>query len=159
MEQAVKEGIGDSDFIGLDNACLNGDFVFQESEFPNSPGVIIYPILTVEQKEQRNNGEKVKPAFIAWSADFHSPCVGENNCIAPQLATVMGVVREVPQDRQIGIKKLDDKGYIGLEEATFINHDETPLPWYWNTLMMLVPAMIAVGMEAFYNRKKTANNA
>jgi hypothetical protein len=159
MEKAVKEGIGDSDFVSLDNAWLNGDFVFQASEYPNTPGVIIYPVLTAEQKEQRSKGERVKPAFIAWSADFHSPCVGENNCIEPRVAAVSGVVREVPKDRQVGIDKLDAKGYIGLEEAVFINHGEEPAPWYWNALMMLIPAIIAVGMEAIFNRKKVANDA
>ena len=81
IEQAVRDGIGDSDYVQLEGAYLANHFVYQESEYPNTPPIIIYPVLTDEQAAQYKAGQQVKPAFIAWSADFHSPCVDSLNCL------------------------------------------------------------------------------
>ena len=151
-ELAAKEGIGDADFIELENTYLSGDFVYQESEYPNTPGVIIYPLLTAEQVKKREQGQKVSPSFIAWTADFHAPCVEENNCINSGIKSIKGVVREVPKDRQEGIQKLESLGY-DVGEVNFINDGQEPVLWYWNALTMLIAAGIAVGLEAYYNRK------
>ena len=46
------------------------------------------------------------------------------------------------------------KGYSWESPVIVINENEAPVAWYWNALMMLGAGLVAIGMEAFYNRKK-----
>ena len=154
VEQAVRDGIGDSDYVQLEGAYLANNFVYQESEYPNTPPIIIYPVLTDEQAAQHKAGQQVKPAFIAWSADFHSPCVDSLNCLQEGAQNVTGVVRDIPKDRLQGLEKLEAKGFAITEEAQVINHGQDPVPWYWNLMMMLGAAALAVGMEALYFKRQ-----
>jgi len=158
VETVEKEGVGDSDYINLSSAQLNGDFVYQESEYPNEPGVIIYPVLTKAQVEEKDNGKIVKPSLIAWTADFHAPCVQSQNCIPKGVQSITGVVRDIPDNQLPGLEKLQKQGYEIGAQVTFVNQGEAPLAWYWNGLIMLGAAAIAVGVEAYWSGKKTRNH-
>lgn len=153
ITQAQQEGVGDADYLELEDVSLSGDFAFQASAYPNSPGIILYPVLTPEQAEQRAQGQDVTLHFVAWTADFHSPCVDEGNCISAGTQNLRGVVREIPEDRLPGLDKLRAQGYVIKERVVTINQGEAPIAWYWNALAMLGAAAFAVGMEAYYNRK------
>ncbi len=155
MEQIVQHGIGDSDYIEIPDAWLSGEFVHQTSEYENDPPILLYPLLSAEDWQKQQRGEPVSPSLLAWTADFHSPCVEENNCIEPGQQAVRGVVRELPDGNQGALQKLREKGYEISPSVKVINHNQAPLAWYWNLSMMLIPLGLAIGMEAWYNRKKS----
>jgi hypothetical protein len=155
VEVAAKDGIGDSDYINIADAVLSEDFVYQPSKYPGEPGVIIYPVLTEEQARKKSDGAAVKPAMIAWTADFHAPCVDSNNCVTAGTQAITGVVRNLPKGQQEGMEKLEAKGYDLTGNVAVVNQGEAPVAWYWNGLIMFAAAAIAIGMEAYFaNRKK-----
>ena len=160
IEMVQQSGIGDADFIMVDNALLPGDFVFKAAKSPTNPGVIIYPVLSREQLEAHERGEAVSPDIIAWTMDFPSQCVDAGNCIQAGPVALKGVVRNLPNDRQ-GQGQLRDKGYQVTDKAIYLEHGQEPTSWYWNLLMMLGAAAVAFSIEAYSHsqqRKRTAEN-
>lgn len=146
MSKVQKDGVGDSDYIEISNAWLSGDFAYTHGKIEKESGLILYPVLSQEQLQARQQGEKVKVQVIAWSTDFHSPCVDEKNCIQAGSSTLRGVVRNLPQDRRKP-ELLIPMGYELAENPLYINHNQAPLPWYWNAGMMLGAALIAYIVE------------
>jgi hypothetical protein len=152
IEEALQNGIGDADFIELNGAWLPGDFVYKAAKNPNNPGVIIYPVLSAEQQQARDNGQPVKPGIIAWTTNFPSECVEAGNCILPEQLSLRGIVRDLPKDRRAAYL-LQAKGYQISENALLIEHGRSPLAWHWNALMMM-GAVLAILLVEAYNQRK-----
>ncbi|MCB9290478.1 MAG: hypothetical protein H6560_24420 [Lewinellaceae bacterium] len=160
IEQVQESGIGDADFIEVEDAFLSGDFVFKAAKNPSNPGAIIYPVLSAKQMVAHGKGENVAPDIIAWTTDFPSQCVEAGNCIKAGTISLRGIVRELPNDRQ-GQKQLAAKGYDIGEKVIYIEHGQEPLQWYWNLLLMFGAAAVAFGVEAYGHvrqRKKRMKN-
>lgn len=155
IEEVAGDGLGDADFVEVENAWLPGDFVYKAAKSPSNPGVIIYPVLTREQLALRDSGRQVEPALIAWTTDFPAQCVDAGNCIERGQITLKGIVRDLPKDRRAA-GLLGEKGYLISETALRIEHGREPLAWYWNVLMMLGATALAVAVEAYGQRRKGA---
>ncbi|MEQ8706418.1 MAG: hypothetical protein RIC19_20975 [Phaeodactylibacter sp.] len=147
MSTVVNSGIGDADYVEISGARLEPVFVHQEAEEPGSPPIILYPVFAKE-------GPSQQPVLLAWTADFFDPCVAADTCIAAGTRTLKGVVRPIPDANLAGLDQLREKGYRWEEPILTLNENEAPVAWYWNALMMLGAGIVAIGMEAFYNRKK-----
>lgn len=153
MEQVQQEGVGDADYIEIPDAYLSGEYVHHPSQYEGEPPILLYAVLTAQQLERRQNEEPVTPALLAWTADFHHPCVEEGNCLEPGPVKIRGVMRDIPEANDGVMQKLRGKGYeIGPAVRT-VNQGQAPIAWYWNALMMLVPLALALGMEAYYFKK------
>ncbi|MCB0596690.1 MAG: hypothetical protein H6557_33220 [Lewinellaceae bacterium] len=153
MEEVQQSGVGDADFIEVENAVLSGDFVFKAAKSPTNPGVIIYPVLSREQLAAHNRGETVSPNIIAWTTDFPSQCVEAGNCIKAGPLALKGIVRNLPDDRQ-GQGQLEEKGYRVADSAIYLDHGQAPLAWYWNLLLMLGAAAAIFGIEAYSHSRQ-----
>ncbi|MCB0564292.1 MAG: hypothetical protein KDD01_07935 [Phaeodactylibacter sp.] len=153
IEMVQQSGIGDADFIMVDNALLPGDFVFKAAKSPTNPGVIIYPVLSREQMDAHHRGETVSPDIIAWTKNFPSQCVDAGNCIEEGPVALKGVVRDLPNDRQ-GQGQLQDKGYRIGDNVIYLEHGQEPTAWYWNLLMMLGAAALVFGIEAYTHSRQ-----
>jgi hypothetical protein len=147
VSDVAEKGIGDADYVEISGARFEPVFVHQEASEPGSPPIIVYPVFA--------EGEGKKQAvLLAWTADFFDPCVAADSCISAGVRTLKGVVRPIPDDNLAALDSLREKGYSWVENPIVINQDEDPIDWYWNALMMLGAALVAIGMEAIYNRKK-----
>ncbi|HMQ49755.1 MAG TPA: hypothetical protein PKA00_19700 [Saprospiraceae bacterium] len=149
INEVLKEGIGDSDYVEISDAWLSGDFAYTHGKIKEESGLILYPVLSQAQLQAKQQGEKVQVQVIAWTADFHSPCVDEKNCIQAGSSTLKGVVRDLPQDRRKP-ELLQPMGYELADNVLYVNHDQAPLPWYWNAGMMLGAALIIYIVERRY---------
>lgn len=147
MAEVAQKGIGDADYVEIRSAEFKADFIHQEATEPGSPPVILYPVFAEGRADQN-------PVLLAWTADFFDPCVEADTCIAAGTRTLRGVVRPLPDANLAGLDRLKEKGYSWEEPLIVINENEAPVAWYWNALMMLGAGLVAIGMEAFYNRKK-----
>ncbi|MBV6652812.1 MAG: hypothetical protein KI786_03600 [Mameliella sp.] len=147
MSEVEDKGIGDADFVDISGAKFDPVFVYQEAEEPGSPPIILYPVFS-------ENGAAKQPVLFAWTADFFDPCVEADSCITAGTRNLKGVVRPIPDANLGALDQLREKGYTWEEPITIINENEVPVAWYWNALMMLGAAIVALGMEAIYNRKK-----
>lgn len=153
MEQVQREGIGDADYMEIPDAYLSGEYVHQPSQYEGEPPILLYAVLTEAEMQRRQNEETVAPSMIAWTADFHYPCVEEGNCLEAGAASVRGVVRGIPDANEGALDKLRGKGYDIAPDVRVVNHGQAPIAWYWNALMMVVPLALALGMEAYYFKK------
>lgn len=146
MGEVLSTGLGDADYVEISGAHFNGDFVYQAASDTSSPPIILYPVLARDSAGQR-------VALLAWSADFHSPCVEAGDCVLTGERKLRGVIREVPSENQEAFKILKARGYDWPALVPVVNEGEAPIAWYWNALVMLAAAGFALGMEAIYNRK------
>lgn len=148
METVAQEGIGDADYVEIKGARFVTDFVYHDPGEPGNPPILLYPVFAGGEQD-------TNPIILAWTADFFDPCVEADTCISAGIRTLEGVVRPLPRDNRAALGQLREKGYKWAEPPLVINHNEAPVNWYWNALMMLGAAVVAIGMEAIYNLKKT----
>lgn len=146
MQEVAGPGIGDADYIRLEDARQNGTFVYQEAEEKGAPPVILYPVFAPDTA-------KKEPLLLAWTADFHRPCVEAGDCITAQVGPLSGVIRPIPDQNLKAVDLLKAKGYDIPSHLPVINTGEAPVAWYWNALMMLGAALIAFAIEAAYHRR------
>ena len=147
MSAVAREGIGDADYVEIKGARFEPEFVHQEATEPGSPPIILYPVFADDEQSRH-------AVLLAWTADFFDPCVAADTCISAGVRTIKGVVRPIPEDNLAALDRLRERGYTWADKPIVINHNEAPVDWYWNALMMLGAAVVAIGMEAIYNRKK-----
>ncbi len=147
MEEFVREGIGDADYVEVTGAYFDGAFVHQQPEEAGYPPVLIYPVSATSETGQR-------AVLLAWTADFFDPCVKNGDCVSRGERTLKGVVQPIPREYIEGLAELETLGYQWPEPPVMVKENEAPVAWYWNALMMLGAAAVAIGLEAIYNRKK-----
>jgi hypothetical protein len=153
MEQALSEGIGDSDYVTLTGAWQSGDYIVVPPRTGADKAILIFPILSNEQMRNVEAGKKVKPVVIGWTKNFSLDCDLENTC-APRLQKeVSGIVRDMQQQKNKAHMLATDK-YELPEEVVYLEVDRQPLAWYWNLLMILGSFGLAYVIEARANRRK-----
>ncbi|MEN0005775.1 MAG: hypothetical protein AAF798_16625 [Bacteroidota bacterium] len=148
MAEIAEEGIGDADFVEIQQAWQTGEYVHVEAVRQFDRPILIYPVQT---QEQINSGEKVAK-LIAWTELFDVNCLDDQSCLPQQEVTLKGITRDIPAEKN-QLQQLLDKGYTLDEQPIFIEVDKAPLEWYWNLGMMLGALALGAGIEIVHLRK------
>lgn len=153
MSDVLKEGIGDSDFVRLENAWQTGDYIVVPPRTAADKAILIYPLLSEEQLGAAEAGEVVEPRIICWTKEFSLNCDDENTC-APRLEVAMqGLVREIRRQKNKA-HMLDANKYRLPENVDYVEVGRTPLAWYWNLLIILASLSVAFYIEQRANQQR-----
>ena len=154
-EQAVNEGIGDSDYIELTGMWRTGDYIVIPPRNDVDKAVLIFPLLTDDQVKTIEAGEQVEISTIGWTKNFSMECDQDNSCAPQEQLDARGVVREMRPEKKKA-HMLDTNKYRLAENVTYVEVGRAPLAWYWNLLMVLGSLGLAFFMEARANRERLA---
>lgn len=138
MEQVVLEGIGDADFIAVEQAYLPGDFAYAAPKNGRGKGILQYPV-TLASAEKT-----IK--IVAWSRIEDTSCVEQQNCIKKGTTNLKGIIRKIGRERN-RIHSFVEKGYSLNEPIIYMEVDRSPLAWYWNLLMMVIAVALFLFLE------------
>ena len=152
MEQVLEKGIGDADYIQLNDAWLSGDFVHTPPLKRGYKPVIAYPVLSKAQVDSIDAGMAVRPAIIAWSQKFDAECVNAGSCAPKGELVFSGITRKIDKERNRAAE-LKASAYLLPENVVYIETGRNPLDWYWNLAIMLIAVAIGGGMEFYHSRK------
>lgn len=152
MEDAVKKGVGDSDYLELQKAWASGDYVFVPGKRKTDPSTLLYPLLTQAQLEQVEQGQQVQPHFIAWTQNFPTDCPSRDDCSPRRVADFKGVVRK-PGKEFNGAKNLAANKYQLPSQVVYLEVNRAPIAWYWNLSMMVGAVLVAFLLEMRNFRK------
>lgn len=155
VEEATADGIGDADFIELTDAWRPGKWVVGPALHKKDRDILLYPILSGDQYAAHQRGETVRPAFIAWGKNYDPPCLERGDCIPDGAFSARGLVRE-PNPEKDKSPELSQYGFELPEKVYYLEVDREPLAWYWNLLMFVGGIAMAIGIEAWARRQKTA---
>lgn len=152
MEDAVVEGIGDSDFVQLTGVWQSGDYIVVPPRTGADKAVLIFPLLTETQLADAEAGKKVQPRYIGWTKNFSLDCDVENTC-APRLnRDIKGIVREMQRQKNKAHMLAANK-YELPENVEYIEVGRQPTAWYWNLLFVLGGFGLAFYIESRANRR------
>ena len=153
MAAVVNDGLGDADYVEINNAWTTGDFIYAPPVRTQKKGLIIFPILSEEQMKQHERGEAVKVQLMGWSEDYTQECLDAKTCMPKQKMTITGIMRDIPQEKN-KVDEFSPQQYQLSETMFFMEKDRSPLEWYYNLAMMLGAVAIGFGIE-YYNLKKS----
>jgi hypothetical protein len=160
MNQVLKSGVGDADYIKVDESWRVGDFVHTPPLKRGYKPVVAYPVLSKAQIDSLGEGLVVHPAIIAWAQKFDAACVNAGNCAPAGSFTLEGITRPIDKERNRS-NTLSTRRFSIPENVIYIETGRKPLDWYWNLLIMVLALGVGGGMELYhsYKAKKQVNNA
>lgn len=151
IENALSDGIGDSDFVEISGAWQTGDYIVVPPRNESDKPILIYPLLSEEQLRAMEEGDQVEPRFVAWTKNFSMACDEDNVC-APKIGvTATGVVREMRKQKNKA-HMLSEKKYRLPANVDYIEVGRQPIAWYWNLLMVVGGLGVAFYIEARANK-------
>lgn len=152
VEQAEREGLGDSDFVEITGAWRTGDFLYAPPLKGEKAGAVQYPVLSAERLAQLDANQKPRTAIIAWTQAYDPACVERGDCAPKGAITIKGVVRKIPKPKN-KVSEFATR-YDVAENAIYIETDRAPLAWYWHLGFMVGAVAVGVITELIYNRRK-----
>ncbi len=156
MEEALRNGIGDADYIELKDAWTTGDYVYVQGKRKTDKPIIIFPLVSSEQLAQLEQGQTVQPRFIGWTEKFSPQCVGDANC-APRLqGSFKGIIRDLSKEKDRTMQ-LSTTKFTLPADPVFLETGRAPLAWYWNLAMMVGAFLVAFILERKQFLKRNAN--
>lgn len=148
MENVVQQGVGDADYIEVQDAWLSTDFVYSPREKAKGTGILQYPVLTAAQYDQLQRGEVVTVNVIAWTEMKDTACVARGKCFDPGQTVLTGMIRKV-NPRRDETENLPGSRYLLAERPLYLEVGIAPTAWYWSLLLMIG----ALGLAFFIERR------
>ena len=125
-EQAVREGLGDADFVELQMACPTGwDQVFPGNK-GKDPSILVYEVRPCSATASA--GPKRNTLFI-WKKCER----GRESCFPGTSLSIRGMWRKPPKTT---LEALHAEYQPGGERPVFIEEGKAPLAWYWQAGIM-----------------------
>lgn len=153
MAETITNGIGDSDYIRINNGWQTGDYIVVPPRTSADNAILIFPLLTEEQLAAAESGEIVEPRLICWTKDFSMNCDEANTC-APRLkVNKEGIIREMQRQKNKA-HLLNAKKYRLPENVDYMEVGRQPLAWYWNLAIVLGTVGFAFFIESRANQKR-----
>lgn len=153
MEEVRADGLGDADFVAIEEAWSSGDYIFEPHRNPSWLGFVQWPVLSRAQLDSLENNMPVTVDMVAWTKKYEEGCVEKKDCVSKGPFPLKGLVRPL-NDRFLKIEELPDDKYQLAEEPIYIEYNRQPLAWYWNLAMMLGAAALAIGVEIWVAGKR-----
>lgn len=154
-ETALREGVGDADFVSLTGGYTTGRFVVGPALHETDKDILLYPIFSAAQADSLDRGLNVTAGIIGWEANYDPPCIERADCVAAGSRPLTGLIRE-PNPRKNRAAELRRSQVRIAERPLFMEIDREPLAWYWNLLMFAGGIGMAFGVEAYFARRRQA---
>jgi hypothetical protein len=154
-ETALREGVGDADFVSLTDGFTTGRFVVGPALHETDKDILLYPIFSAAQADSLEQGQSVTAGIIGWETNYDPPCIERADCVAAGSRTLTGLVRE-PNPRKNRVADLGSEQVRIAGRPLFMEIDREPLAWYWNLLMFAGGIGMAFAVEAYFARRRQA---
>ncbi len=155
MSEVLETGIGDSDYIRIDNAWQGGDYIVVPPRTSAERAILIFPLLSEEQLAAAEAGEVVEPRIICWTREFSLNCDEENTCAPRSEVSQQGIIREIRKQKNKAHLLATNK-YKLPDNVDYVEVGRSPLAWYWNLLMVVGSLGFAFFIEQRANTKRLA---
>ena len=99
MGEVVQNGLGDADYVEINNAWTTGDFIYAPPVRTQKKGLIIFPVLSEQQMKAFEKGEIVEVQLMGWSEDYSKECLEAQNCMPKQKMKLIGIMRDIPKEK------------------------------------------------------------
>ena len=152
-DTALREGVGDADYLAFAEGYRTGDFVVGPALHETDKDILLYPIFSSAQADSLERGKTVTAGIVAWGTNYDPPCIDRGDCIAPGALTATGLIRE-PNPRKDESAALVNERVRLAERPIFLEIDRKPLAWYWNLLMFAGGIGLAFSVESYVTRRR-----
>lgn len=155
---AASGGLGDADFVELDNAVLGAAMIVGPALRSNDKDYVLRPILTESQSQAWAAGETVTTNLVAWTETTDPACIEAPGCLPGPQTPVRGLL-SVPTWRKNPVEQWQTQRVNLPPEVNYLQLGEKPMAWYWNLLLFLGGLGLAVVPEARRFKQKQAEQA
>lgn len=153
MPDVLTDGLGDSDYVKIDNAWQSGDYIVVPPRTAAEKAVLIFPLLSEEQLAAAEAGKVVEPRIICWTREFSLNCDEENTCAPRAEVSKTGIIREMRRQKNKA-HMLSANKYRLPENVDYVEIGREPLAWYWNLLIVLGSLGFAFYIEYRANKQR-----
>jgi hypothetical protein len=154
-ETALREGVGDADYVALTDSYRNGKFVVGPALHAKDKDILLYPLLSTAQHDSLQRGQAITAGIVAWGTNYDPPCITRNDCIPAGNLRATGLIREPNPQKNTAFALTNDQIRL-REQPIFMEIDRQPLAWYWNLLMFAGGIGLAFSVEAYATKRRQA---
>jgi len=153
LQQVLNEGIGDADFVRLESAVLSKDYLIGPALRAADKDYHLHAILSTQQAKLMEEGQTVEVKMVGWYKIPYTDCVKNGDCHPGPNPIIQGLLTD-PTERKNPLEQWSSKNVRLVEDPIYLQLWKEPLAWYWNLLMFLGGLGMAIGIEAWWHRRK-----
>ena len=154
MEDVIKTGIEDSDYININGAWQTGDYIIVPPKNESDKFTLIYPLLSEAQLKALEQGEQVQPRIIGWKKVTSIECDEDHSCAPKMAVKAEGIIRQMRKQKNKAHMLAADR-YQLPDNVDYMEMDREPLAWYWNMLMLIGGLGFTFFIEVRANKKRS----
>jgi len=149
----INEGFGDADFVRLNNAVLSTNYLVGPALRASDKDYHLHAILSPQQAKKMAEGQMVEVKLVGWYKIPYADCVKNSDCQPGPNPQIQGLIT-APTERKNPVEQWSSKNIKLAEDPIYLQLWKEPMAWYWNLLMFLGGLGVAIGMEAWWQRRK-----
>lgn len=153
LETVLEEGLGDADFVRLEDAVLTENYLIGEALKASDEDYHLHAILTPQQQAAYKAGNKVTAGMIGWFKIPYADCVKNGDCQAASKGYLQGLIT-TPTPKKNPFASWSRHNVELAEDVIYLQLWKAPLAWYWNLLMFLGGIGLALFIEMRYQKKR-----
>jgi hypothetical protein len=153
LETVLETGLADADFVLFEAAELTEDYLVGKALRDSDEDYHLYALLTPKQKEQRNRGERIVVGAVGWFKIPYADCVKNGDCTPPEPFEIQGLIT-APTERKNPVEQWELQNMELADEVIYLQLWKEPLSWYWNLLLFLGGLGLAIGVEAWWQKRR-----
>ncbi|MEL6357680.1 MAG: hypothetical protein AAFQ37_12195 [Bacteroidota bacterium] len=153
LQKVLNNGLGDADFVRLENAVLSQEYLIGPALRASDEDYHLHAVLSPQQAQNMAEGQEVEVKMVGWYKIPYAGCVKNGDCQPDANPVIQGLITD-PTDRKNPRNEWSAKHVNLAEEVIYLQLWKEPLAWYWNLLMFLGGIGMAIGIEAWWQKRK-----
>jgi hypothetical protein len=148
LEDVVRSGIGDANYIQLKGICLGPDLLTWQG---SGEEIVFFPVDAC-QRDAASPTESMPYQVVGWTYISEDSVNAYYPRLPAEPISIKGLVRESPRSSREYVKRKFDSEE---KDLIWLRLDARPIHWGWWVAGMIVPALLILGMESrSFKRKK-----
>lgn len=157
INQAAVEGLGDADFVRLENLTVSPEYQIGDALHSTDKDIVVFPLVAPDQMKSDNQDEQVVVHFMGWSNVFDNNCHDRQDCYELSASFAQGLVRPPNPRKTPTDSSWAEMGYDLAEDVRYLQINREPMAWYWNLLLFLGGIGLPLATEARAYKKKQSS--
>lgn len=147
------DGIKDADFVRVNDAVLSAHYLVGPALRTNDKDYHLHAIIDTERQAALEAGKPITVHMVGWYKLPYADCVKNGDCFPSNPPVIQGLVT-LPTIKKNPVAQWSEQQITLAEDVIYLQLWKEPLAWYWNLLFFLGGIALALGVEAWWQKRR-----